>query len=95
MSEASAEFGISHSTIRKWDSEGKLFCARTPGGTRLVDRQSLLDCLGLGRWAGRKQENYLLRQDLYFEAKKRFGKTDTKGPGLRSREVPDRTHHLQ
>jgi putative resolvase len=57
MSEASAEFGISHSTIRKWDSEGKLFCARTPGGTRLVDRQSLLDCLGLSASDGGQEES--------------------------------------
>ena len=47
MSEASAEFGISHSTIRKWDSERKLRCVRTPGNTRLVERLSLLECLGL------------------------------------------------
>ena len=77
MSEASAEFGISHSSIRKWDSEGQLRCVRTPGNTRLVERQSLLECLGLAekdvqegnqsiicycRTSTTKQKNDLLRQ---------------------------------
>jgi hypothetical protein len=47
MSEASFEFGISHSTLRKLDAEGKIRCFRTPGNTRLIERQSVLECLGL------------------------------------------------
>jgi predicted site-specific integrase-resolvase len=78
MSEASSEFGISQSTIRKRDAEGKLRCVRTPGNTRLIQRQSLLECFGLSvsvengeqakriicyfRVSTRKQNENLLRQ---------------------------------
>ena len=78
MSEASFEFGISHSTLRKLDAEGRIRVFRTPGNTRLIERQSVLECLGLSvevsdggqakiiicycRVSTRKQKDDLLRQ---------------------------------
>jgi predicted site-specific integrase-resolvase len=57
MSEASFEFGISHSTLRKLDAEGKIRVFRTPGNTRLIERQSVLECLGLSASNGQQERN--------------------------------------
>jgi predicted site-specific integrase-resolvase len=56
MSEASFEFSLSHSTLRKLDAEGKIRCFRTPGNTRLVERESILECLGLSA-SGKQERN--------------------------------------
>ena len=47
MATATTEFPITHATIRRWEKIGLIRCIRTPGGTRLVDRDSLMESLGL------------------------------------------------
>ena len=46
IEEASKLINVSKSTLRRWESEGKISSYRTPGGHRRYDEKELLKIIG-------------------------------------------------
>jgi putative resolvase len=49
LQEACEFLGVSPSTIRRWEREGKIRCVRTPGGQRRVPESEVARLQSLGR----------------------------------------------
>jgi excisionase family DNA binding protein len=49
LKEACKFLGVSPSTIRRWEKEGKIKCVRTLGGQRRVPESEIMRLQSLGR----------------------------------------------